>query len=76
MMIKFNTTPKANGTPTPKTAKDSAAKSAKPKVKKVPKPVEPEVVAAPPEPELSPEEKRVKKEAGFSIHPCIRSLTV
>lgn len=59
----MTTTPKANGTATPKAVKDqSATKSAKPKTKKAAaKAKEPEEVI-PKEPELSPEEKRVKKE--------------
>lgn len=66
--IKLMTTPKANGTSTPKTVKDSAAKSAKPKSKKAAKSVEePEVVATPPEPEPTPEERRQKKEVRYSI---------
>lgn len=61
----MTTTPKANGTATPKSAKDqSATKSAKPKAKKAAaKAKEPEDII-PKEPELSPEEKRVKKEVG------------
>jgi hypothetical protein len=68
--IKLNTssTPKtANGVPTPKSAKEpSASKPAKPKTKKVPKDgedkkAEKEIVAAK-EPELSAEEKHVRKE--------------
>jgi hypothetical protein len=58
-----NNTPKS--TSTPKTPKDqSTSKASKPKTKKAaPKPKEPEFVA-PKEPELTPEEKRVKKEVG------------
>jgi hypothetical protein len=53
-----------NGDSTPKSAKDSAAKATKTKPKKAtPKAKEtPEVVATPKEPELTPEEKRIKKE--------------
>jgi hypothetical protein len=61
----LTSTPKAtNGASTPKSAKDSTAKAAKPKAKKAtPKATEiPEAVAAPKEPELTPEEKRAKKE--------------
>lgn len=58
--IKLNT-PRTNGTMTPKSAKESA-KSSKPKTKKAAKPAEAPEEVAPKEPELSPEEKRVKKE--------------
>lgn len=64
--IKLNTPKTLNGTPTPKAAKDSAApKSAKSKTKKATpktKAAETPEVVAPKEPELTPEEKRVKKE--------------
>ncbi|TVY25011.1 PWWP domain-containing protein [Lachnellula hyalina] len=61
--IKLNT-PKANGTATPKSTKDSAVKSTKPKTKKSAAKVaaSPEAVM-PKEPELTPEEKQIKKEA-------------
>jgi len=64
--IKLNT-PKTNGTATPKSSKDSAAKSSKLKTKKAtPKVAATPEVVAPKEPELTPEEKRVKKEACFA----------
>ncbi|TVY86674.1 PWWP domain-containing protein [Lachnellula willkommii] len=65
--IKLNT-PKANGTATPKSSKDSAAKSSKPKTKKSTAKVaaSPEAVI-PKEPELTPEEQQIKKEAS-----CVR----
>ncbi|TVY49333.1 PWWP domain-containing protein [Lachnellula occidentalis] len=61
--IKLNT-PKANGTATPKSSKESAAKSSKPKTKKSAAKVaaSPEAII-PKEPELTPEEKQIKKEA-------------
>ncbi|KAG0650649.1 hypothetical protein D0Z07_2721 [Hyphodiscus hymeniophilus] len=65
--IKLNTTPKpkANGESTPKSVKDSTAKVPKPKTKKAAPKVEesPEPIVPPKEPELTPEEKRQKKEA-------------
>ncbi|TVY17945.1 PWWP domain-containing protein 3 [Lachnellula arida] len=63
--IKLNT-PKANGTATPKSSKDSAAKSSKPKTKKSAAKVaaSPEAVI-PKEPELTPEEQQIKKEASY-----------
>ncbi|TVY81825.1 PWWP domain-containing protein [Lachnellula suecica] len=62
--IKLTTTPKINGTATPKSAKDSTAKSAKPKKQKAtPKAAASPEEVIPKEPELSPEEKRLKKEA-------------
>lgn len=71
-VLKLTNTPKS--TSTPKTPKDqSASKGSKPKKKAAPKPKEPEFVA-PQEPELTPEEKRVKKEVGSttiaSTCPC------
>jgi hypothetical protein len=56
-------TPKAaNGASTPKSAKDSsAAKAVKPKTKKA-KSKEANEAVVPKEPELTPEEKRLKKE--------------
>jgi hypothetical protein len=64
--IKLNT-PKTNGTATPKSAKDSAAKSSKPKTKKAaPKVAASPEAVMPKEPELTPEEKRLKKEASYS----------
>lgn len=63
--IKLNTPKTINGTSTPKVAKDPAApKSAKPKKKSTPKVKTAEVpeVVVPKEPELTPEEKRIKKE--------------
>jgi hypothetical protein len=65
----LNTTPKANGASTPKSVKDSAAKTAKPKSKKpTTKAAEtPEFATAPKEPELTSEEKRLKKEASSTI---------
>lgn len=68
--IKLTTKP-ANGTATPQSAKDSTTKSAKTKTKKAtPKVKEPEFVA-PKSPELSPEEKRVKKEVRSDMFSCI-----
>lgn len=58
--IKLNT-PKPNGTATPNSVKDSA-KSAKPKKKPTPKVAASPEVAPLKEPELTAEEKRVKKE--------------
>ncbi|KAI9640806.1 hypothetical protein NHQ30_010646 [Ciborinia camelliae] len=64
--IKLNNTPKAaNGTSTPKAAKEpKEPKSAKEKSKTKKAAAKPKDTApvAPPEPELTPEEKRVKKE--------------
>lgn len=63
-MLKLTNTPKAaNGTSTPKAAKEATPKSAKPKKAKAPpKAVETPEVVVPKEPELTDEEKRAKKE--------------
>lgn len=70
----MTTTPKANGTATPKSAKEPATKSAKPKAKKpAAKEKSPEQVV-PKEPELSPEEKRQKKEVRIACSDSNLSL--
>ena len=64
----MNTTPKAtNGTSAPKAAKEaSATKPVKPKTKKAaPKTPETPEVVVPKEPELTAEEKRLKKEVSY-----------